>query len=493
MNIIIKSLTFLLFFFFSLKEESILILQYYDNKRLLKNLWQIYKTKYGIICLISLLFLIFLNFFINRELTFFISFTILFIYILLFPSLKFKYTRRSISIMIIISLFLSFIFFLPLKMINYTLLSIPFLSIICVILCNHFEFIFELIIRKKYIKKAKIKLKNNKNRLIIAITGSYGKTSLKYYLSQILSYKFKVRASKGSVNTLMGLTKFINNEIEDYDEIIILEAGVDSLKGMDKLLTLFTPDIGVLTSVGAMHLATFKNKDNIFFEKRKLLSASKEGYYCLDNDYLYQKKDDLNEFYNYSMNEYFSSIKRNENGLFVTFKEKEILIPLYGIFTLSSLSVVIKIALTLGFTEDEIISILPNLKGEKHRLEKRIVNNMIVLDDAYNGNYEGIKEGIKTLLCFKGKKAIITPGVIELGKDYYNINYLLGKELINLDLIIIVSSSYEHPLKDGYITNNGNINKLIIVNNFHKGYEIVKSNNINALLIANDTFKTFIK
>lgn len=493
MNIIIKSLTFLLFFFFSLKEESILILQYYDNKRLLRNLWQIYKTKYGIIYLISLFFLGFLTFFINHELTFFISFAILFIYILLFPSLKFKCTRRSLSILVIISLFLSFIFFLPIKLMNYTLLIVPFLSVICVMLCNHFEFLFELIIRKKYIKKAKNKLKKNKNRLIIAITGSYGKTSLKYYLSQILSYKFKVRASKGSVNTLMGLTKFINNEVEDYDEIIILEAGVDSLKGMDKILSLFTPDIGILTSIGEMHLATFKTKENIYFEKKKLLSASKVGYYCLDNDYLYQKKDDLNSFYNYSMNDFFSSIKRNENGLLITFKEKEILIPLYGIFTLSSLSAVIKIALSLGFSNDEIISILPNLKGERHRLEKKIINNMIVLDDAYNGNYEGIKEGIKTLSYFKGRKAIITPGIIELGKNYYDINYLLGKELINLDLVIIVSSLYTHPLKDGFIDNNGNIDKLIIVSDFHKGYEIVKKSNINALLIANDTFKTFIK
>lgn len=493
MEIIIKLLIFLLMILYLFKIESILILQYYDNKRLSKNLYQIYKSKYGIISLFIFLLLISISIFSNCYLSFFLSFFFLLIHYFYFSSPKFKFTRRSISVFIASIFFSLYIFTLPFKLLKYILLFIPILSFITLIISNKIEYIFEIIIRKKYIKAAKNKLNKNQNRIIIAITGSYGKTSLKYYLTQVLSYKYKVKATKGSVNTLMGLTKFINNEVEDYDEIIILEAGVDSIKGMDKLLTLFTPDIGILTSIGSMHLATFKNKDNIFNEKLKLLSSSKIGYFCLDNDYLSSKKEILTKYNAYSMNQYFSSFKRNKDGLLVTYKDKQIQIPLYGLFTLSSLSLVIKIAFLLNYNEEEIIKILPNLKGEKHRLEKKVINNMIIIDDAYNGNYDGIKEGIQTILCFEGKKAIITPGVIELGHDYYNINYQLGKELTNLDFVIIVSSSLNHPLLDGYKDNHGDKDKIIVVSNFAKGYELTKKRNINVLLIANDTFKTFLK
>ena len=494
MEIAIKILIYIYSLCFLFKEESILINQYYSNKRFIKTIYETYKSKLGSYYLFTIFVNVILSFFLSPKLLSFLILSLLTFNIFIFKSLKFKFTRRSTLLLLISYVFLMPIFFMSLQILNYLLIFSSFILTIYLIAINYLEYPLEIIIRKKYINAAKRKLAKMKNVKIIAITGSYGKTSLKYYLYQVLSYKYKVRATKGSVNTLMGLTKFINNEVEEYDEILILEAGVDSLKGMDKILTLFAPDIGVLTSIGPMHLATFKSEDNIFFEKRKLLNKSKVGYYCLDNEYLKKRQKSLENYHFYSLDEYFISYQRTKDGLLIKYKNNQnILIPLYGVFTLSSLSAVIKIAFSLGFKEEEIINILTSLKGEKHRLEKRRDNNLLIIDDAYNGNEIGIKEGSKTILCFDGKKAIITPGVIELGNKSYQINYRLGKELVNLDLVIIVSNNNSHPLKDGYLSNNGDKNKIIIVKSFLEGYKIVKKMKIDVLLIANDTFKTFLK
>ena len=60
---------------------------------------------------------------------------------------------------------------------------------------------------------------------IIGITASYGKTSIKNYLYQVLSKKYKVYMTPRSVNTIGGIIKDVNNDLPKATEVYIAEAG----------------------------------------------------------------------------------------------------------------------------------------------------------------------------------------------------------------------------------------------------------------------------
>ena len=96
-----------------------------------------------------------------------------------------------------------------------------------------FEYPIEKIIQHSFIKSARSKLEKYKPK-IIAITGSFGKTSTKEYLYEILKKYFRVIATPKSYNTVLGITSFINNNLNEKYDYIILDVGVDKKNGMNK-------------------------------------------------------------------------------------------------------------------------------------------------------------------------------------------------------------------------------------------------------------------
>lgn len=491
--------SYLLSCFLLLRLASVFILQYYHPKRFFLFLAEHIRS-FSWWRLFQCFFFLFahLSYFFFPYLVPYLSFALMTSFLFLDRLHKMKWTKRSIRLVIASGLGLSFFFLLDattlLFLSLYLWLWLPFFLIII----WAFLYPLEQGIRYHYIKQAKRKLAKNPSLTILAITGSYGKTSFKYYAKQILSFHYVVQATEHSINTLMGLTRYINQKLEETTEILILECGVDERGGMDKILRLFHPHIAVLTAVGQMHLATFKTLENILQEKKKLLEAVKNpslAFYAGESTWL-QKACHSFGFTCYQKEDYFSQITRTKDGSEAIFqigeKKKKIKIPLFGIFQFTHLSGIVHIALHFGFTFDELAFLLLSLRGEEHRLEKRVMENMVWLDDAYNGNEEGIKEGIQCIKMMEGRKAIITPGVIELAQASYEVNYRLGKEMVGLDAVYIVGED-KHPAKFGYLENGGNPKCMRVVKNFLEGYQYAKKENIQALYVANDTFRSFLK
>ena len=124
----------------------------------------------------------------------------------------------------------------------------------------------ENVIICSYIKKAKIKLQSLPCKKI-AITGSFGKTSTKNILFQILSQKYKVCATPKSYNTPMGICKTILENLTEKDDFFIVEMGARHEGDIAFLCKLVGADYGILTPVGNCHIETFKTLENV--EKTK--------------------------------------------------------------------------------------------------------------------------------------------------------------------------------------------------------------------------------
>ena len=128
-------------------------------------------------------------------------------------------------------------------------------------------------INQQFADDAKRRLESNPNLIKIGITGSYGKTSTKFLLRDILSVKYNVLATPSSFNTTMGVTRVIREQLMPSHQVFIAEMGARHVGDIKELVDLVHPDIGLLTSVGPQHLDTFGTIERIKNTKYELIDG----------------------------------------------------------------------------------------------------------------------------------------------------------------------------------------------------------------------------
>ena len=426
----------------------------------------------------------------------------------------------------------------------YSFFSIFVLSLTPLIMyfAQFFIYPFENLINKKFYNLAKNKIFELKKKglLVIGITGSYGKTSTKFYLKTILERKYNVLASEASYNTPMGLSKNINERLNENYQIFISEMGARYKNNIDDLVNLCNPDIGILTAVGPAHLETFKTLENIANEKFKLIKKSKIGFINIDNDYIYKKlqnyiedinKENLNKkdkktelivlekfdpqlininsilnnnikyIFTYGENvnrkplilfknvyiEKDKSIFEIEINEFGNFKfETELL----GKHLIQNLVVAVGISFFLDASYNDIFEVIKNIKPVEHRLSIIKPNEMLlILDDAYNSNPHSAKAALDVISGFKDrKKIVVTPGFIELGKFQYKENKNFGRLISQcVDFAIFVGKTNRKALIEGYKSYNNNEN-FYLVDNLNEASKLLPTlvNSKTVVLFEND-------
>jgi len=275
--------------------------------------------------------------------------------------------------------------------------------------------ILEKIFFLSFKHQAKQKLKNIDNLITIVITASYGKTSIKNYLYQVLNKKFNVYMTPRSVNTIGGIVKDINDDLPVGTEIYIAEAGAREAGDILEISLFLEHQYAILGNVGEQHIEYFKTLDNIIHTKMEVLKSPKLKYGFVHNSVPILKYDTISKFPSK-----LNIVKCNLDGIvfdvLVNNKIEHFTAPLLGSFNAINLTAVILTSHKLGMSIDEIKTVLQNLKPVKHRLHKSIVNGKTIIDDSFNGNLEGMLEAIKISQTHTGKKIIITPGLVESTK-----------------------------------------------------------------------------
>ena len=369
-----------------------------------------------------------------------------------------------------ITFVLIFIFTEYVSIVNISIISItPLLLPIIMPFANFILEPFENLNQLGYVIKAKKKLKEFPNLVVIGITGSYGKTTTKNILNSMLSEKYNVLATPLSFNTPMGLSKTINDMLDKNHEIFIAEMGARNLKDIKFLCNFVKPDIGIVTSVGSQHLRTFKTLDNIKKAKYELVEGvSKDGMVVFNGENeicreFYNKCDKL-KYISYladpSGDIYAKNIKLSTSTLDFTIcyngKEVDCSTKLLGIHNLQNILVSALTALKLEVSLEQIASAINKLQPVKHRLE--IVpseNDVTVIDDTYNASVESTKSALEFLSMFEGRKIVITPGIVEMGNEEYKVNYEFAKNLAKVaDIVFIINKTNQEAIKYG-LTQNG--------------------------------------
>ncbi|GAA9728779.1 hypothetical protein VN0045_10160 [Helicobacter pylori] len=263
---------------------------------------------------------------------------------------------------------------------------------------------------------AKDKIASLKNLKVIAITGSFGKTSTKNFLLQILQTTFNAHASPKSVNTLLGLANDINQNLDDRSEIYIAEAGARNKGDIKEITHLIEPHLVVVAEVGEQHLEYFKTLENICETKAELLDSKRlEKAFCYSIEKIkpYAPKDSPLIDYSSLVKNIQSTLKGTSfemliNGVWERFETKVL-----GEFSAYNIASAILIAKHLGLETKRIKRLVLELNPIAHRLQLLEVNQKIIIDDSFNGNLKGMLESIRLASLYEGRKVIVTPGLVE--------------------------------------------------------------------------------
>ena len=304
--------------------------------------------------------------------------------------------------------------------------------------------ILEKIFFISYKHKGKQRVQSIANLKIVAITASYGKTSIKNYLHHVLKNKFKTYKTPRSVNTIGGIVLDVNRDIPLDTQVYIAEAGARVKGDIEEIATFLEPEICVIGSVGEQHIEYFKTLDNIIHTKMELLKSPKMKRAFVHESVPIKNYDTITKFPNN-----LNITKTSLDGIWFDVKIGDNLehfhAPILGSFNAINLTAVILVAYELGMSISEIKFALKTLPQVEHRLQLIKAGGKIIVDDSFNGNLEGMLEAVNICSTYEGRKVIITPGLVESTDEA---NILLAKQINEkFDYVILTGSLNTQVLK----------------------------------------------
>lgn len=269
------------------------------------------------------------------------------------------------------------------------------------------KFLFEA-----YKRQAKKKIASMSDLTIICVTGSYGKTSMKNFIAQILSSKYNVYATPRSVNTLGGIIRDVNESLPDNAQVYICEAGAREVGDIYAITQLLHPQIVVVGKVGPQHLEYFKTLDRIVRTKLEIIHSNRLEKAFVHTSVTNEPNDKVT-FFGDDIQNLAATLEGIDFDLHVGGELRHFHTSVLGGFQTININAAILIASQMGMNADEIVQAVASLKSVEHRLERIDAGGKIILDDGYNGNIDGMLEGVRLCSLHTGRKVIVTPGLVE--------------------------------------------------------------------------------
>ncbi len=522
-----------LLFFASVK--FLLVMQQcgYKGKRYLKwvsNKDTPYLSRLMLLCLLAFLFFCVLNMCFAKLAGELIASFVGFVSYLLFTiiyintehsvnaKIPLKKTKRLVRLCITYTLLISAVTFGLMVLLDYIafligdkVVAVLRFSLICgspmlvpfvLILANAMNQPFEYLVKRYYVDLAVNKLRRA-NVIKIAITGSYGKTSVKEILKTLLSQKYRVLATPASFNTPLGIALTIK-QLDSTHDVFIAEMGARAKGDIKELAKIVRPMYGALTGVNNQHLESFGDIENTKNTKYELFENLEKGgvaFFATDNE----NSKELSE--RFKGEKYLTGLKDGDNfvtatdiettskGVSFTLNIKgeppvQCFTTLLGRHSVKNICLASAIAYKIGLSPEEIAQGINRIQSIGHRLELLPNNkNIVIIDDSYNSSVNGFVASMQVLDDFEGRKIVVTPGLVELGKDENLANFEMGKELAkHADMVVIVGKHNAVMLINGLVEGGMERENIKFVKSLNKGNillnEVMKEGDV--VLFEND-------
>lgn len=269
---------------------------------------------------------------------------------------------------------------------------------------------------------------------VVAITGSYGKTTTKNYVAHLLGGSKRVVATPASFNNRMGLARAINENLAPGTEVFIAEMGTYGPGEIAELCKWIPPRVAAITAIGPVHLERFGTLENIVRAKSEILDEAEVGVLNVDVPLLADVAS-----------------RRRDGMRLIEVSADDVEAP-DGIFA-GNLAVALGVGEALGVSRQGMIERITGLPSAEHRQSIMTAGSgFTIIDDTFNSNPEGARSALDALarVGAEGRTAVITPGMVELGHLQRSENEefaALAAEQV--DHLIIVGQTNRKPLLRG--------------------------------------------
>lgn len=335
-------------------------------------------------------------------------------------------------------------------------------------------------IHEGFKRQARARLAARTDLTTVAITGSYGKTSTKFAVHDVLSQRYPVLATPGSFNTPMGICRVVNNRLRGDHRYLVLEMGIRNPGDIAELCDIARPDIAVITSVGVAHLESMGSVEAIAREKGSLLDFLRPGGIAVLNI----DDEEVRAMIERAPGRVLTvatdpalgadltatDISYGPSGTSFTVTESSQEAPtgkaarradapssirfetgLLGRHNVTNILLALAVGRAAGLRLRQMRHAAVRMKPTPHRLELKKEGPVTVIDDAFNSNPVGAANALEILSGFTGgRRVIITPGMIELGHREEDLNRAFGRQIADAaDYAILVGPERTRPILAG--------------------------------------------
>jgi len=312
--------------------------------------------------------------------------------------------------------------------------------------------------------KAQKKIEAMEDLIVVGITASYGKTSIKNYIEHLLKAKYKTYATPRSVNTLGGVMKDVNDDLPADTEVYVVEMGARGEGDIAEITTFVNPHYVVVGKIGPAHIEYFKTMENIRNTKMEILKTGrlKEAWIHESarvkpesNVHTFGTKENLDIRTIEAAPEYIiENVQATLDSTSFMLNGVKYSASILGAFNAMNLAAAVLVAKALGLSDAQIQEGLSSLKAVDHRLQRIDAGGKVILDDSFNGNIDGMMASFDLARTYEGRKVVITPGLVEVDDE---LNVQVAKKANEVFDLVVVTGDLNYGIFKAYV----NADKLV--------------------------------
>ena len=310
----------------------------------------------------------------------------------------------------------------------------------------------ERMLGNRWVEQASARLQSSGAK-VVAITGSYGKTTTKQYAAHLLAGTFRTVASPASFNNRMGLARAINEHLVPGTEVFVAEMGTYGPGEIEALTRWIPPDVAAMVAIGPVHLERFRTLERIVAAKSEILDRARVGVISVDHPLLAglasERKTTMDVI----------TVSGDGADARVTVAEGVIRVDGLKLGEIShdvfavNLAVAVGIGLALGMEPGDMASRMEGIPRPEHRQTlSSSERGFAVIDDTFNSNPAGARMALDLLerVGDGGRKVVVTPGMVELGPDQFEQNLVFAAESAAVaDDLLVVGRTNRDALLEG--------------------------------------------
>jgi len=365
----------------------------------------------------------------------------------------------------------------------------------------------EWLVRKLTYGRAWLKLRQAQNQglVVVAFSGSYGKTSTKQITAHVLSQFAPTLATSKSINTPLGIAQFVLQRLKPEHQYLLVELGEYYQGDITQLGQFVKPNYGVICPVGRQHLERMGNLDTIAATILELAAVVKSPTQILIHESLrpFIKTPDLGSWYGHSPTCQWrltsAQVTRagTEGKLVTATQTQNIFSPLFGEHQLVNSLPSLWLAQQLALDQTKALQALRNTPFILHRHQPIFAENeVLILDNGYNSNPDSAMASLKLLAALPAsRRFVITPGFVELGAASQELHYSFGQQLAKqADFLGILESPNAKFIEQGWLAEGGRADHLVRAKSQEQAVTQLKSHFIpnSVILFENNLPEVYI-